>query len=445
MTWKVVDSKATGNSHLTEGKPCQDYVSFWQSPDGHLGIGVVADGASSAKHSDQGAEIAVKCTINYLEQELKGSKSHCPIKDQETANNFFMKLLEEVKKELENQANNNRYSVKELACTLLVFIASQHWLAAMQVGDGLIVIRQKNCDAYQLLLNPDKGEFIHSTTFVTSSNAKTQMQVFFNNKIKLDFICVATDWCENIAVTQPKNWQPFTDFFKPLEDCVLTNEIEIAKTEIATFLKSELVNKKTDDDKTLLLCVWDDSPPDQPKAPQKTKPVAVCTDNIYGAENHKQQAKDGIRSGKKREKTKNLVSLISLGLNLVAVMGILIIANQLKQPVPMSYSINTIDRRPTPINLKTPISSISIDVWVLTSLRSLDKKKKTITTDEQSPTFIYSLADEPSKISRGQLPIGFLPSGTYPYVEAKIVKDPYWDSSSEKKQCWVKLKMNLSN
>jgi|JFJP01.1.fsa_nt_gi hypothetical protein len=444
MTWKVIHSSAIGNSHLRKKKPCQDYVSYCKFLDGHLVIGVVADGSSSAKHSDKGAEIAVKCTIHYLQHRLNISKLQCQIKDQDTANIFFIELLKIVQKNLENQANNNSYSLKDFACTLLVFIAHPDWLAAMQVGDGLIVVRQNNCDTYQLLFKPDKGEFINYTTFVTSSNARDKMQIFYQT-INLDFIFAATDWCENIAVTQLSNWKPLTDFFQPLENCVLTNEREIGKTQIDTFLNSERVNKETDDDKTLLLCVWDDSPPDQPKAPQETEPVAVGNDNIYGAENHEQQAKDGIWSGKKRERIKNLVLLISLGLNLVAVMGILIIANQFKQPVPMSYSINTIDRRPTPINLKTPISSISIDVWVLTSLPSLDKKKKTITTDEQSPTFIYSLADEPSKISRVQLPIGFLPSGTYPYVEAKIVKDPYWDSSSEKKQRWVKLKMNLSN
>jgi hypothetical protein len=444
MTWKVIHSSAIGNSHLREKKPCQDYVSFWQSPDGHLLIGVVADGASSAKHSDKGAKIAVRCTIKYLRNRLKISQFSDLIKDHDTANNFFIDLLINVQKKLETQAKNNSYSVKEFACTLLVFIASPDWLAAMQVGDGLIVIRQNNCQDYELLFQPDKGEFINYTTFVTSSNAVEKMQIFCQ-EIQLDFLCAATDWCENIAVTQLSNWKPLTDFFQPLENCVLTNEREIGKTQIDTFLNSERVNKETDDDKTLLLCVWDDSPPDQTKAPQETEPVAVSDDNIYGDQNHEQPAKDRIRSGKKREQIKNLVLLISLGLNLVAVMGILIIANQLKQPVPMSYSINTIDRRPTPINLKTPISSISIDVWVLTSLPSLDTKKKTITTDEQYPTWIYSLADEPSKISRVQLPIGFLPSGTYPYVEAKIVKDPSWDSRAEKKQRWVKLKMNLSN
>lgn len=407
MTWKVIHSRAIGNSHLREEKPCQDYASFCTFLDGHLLLGVVADGASSAKHSDQGAEIAVKCTIQYLQQRLEISKFQCPIKDQETAKNFFIKLLETVKKELEKQANNNKYLVKDLACTLLVFIASPDWLAAMQVGDGLIVIRENNREYYELFFKPDKGEFINYTTFVTSSNAKTQMQVFFDNKIKLDFICAATDWCENIAVAQQKTWQPLTEFFKPLEDCVLTNEREIAETKIDTFLKSERVNKETDDDKTLLLCVFDDSQ-QLIKKPRKL---------IIHSKNQKKPIQNRF--------------LIILVMNLVAIFVISILVYQLKQPVLTGYSIDSIDGRRIPITLNQ-----KQDVWVLTPLNLLDKKNKTITVANEKLPSIY-LVDVPSPKLLAQTPLGYLPAGTYRYYEAKNF-DRFYPESPHR---WVRLKM----
>ncbi|MFB2917875.1 PP2C family serine/threonine-protein phosphatase [Aerosakkonema funiforme] len=402
MTWKVIDSNVIGNSHLRQGKPCQDYVGFCNSLDGHLLIGVVADGASSAKHSDKGAEIAVKCAIKYLDEKLKMSNLQCPIKDNITANNFFMQLLEIVKEALEKKANNNRYPVKELACTLIVFIASPDWLAAMQVGDGFIVIRQNNHKDYNLLFKPNKGEFINCTTFVTSRNAGDNMQVFCN-KINLDFICAATDWCENIAVTQLQNWQPLTGFFKPLEDCVLTNEKEINKSKIDSLLNSELVNNETDDDKTLLLCVWDDSQ------------LIVESKRINNA---------------------FLISVVIKSIALLVILFLLFLIYKLKQPVATSYFVNDIAEIPIPITLEK--KPLSIDVWVLTSLELLDKEKKTITVTKEATSPIY-LVNVPSQKQLDSFRFGYLHPGTYRYFDAKKIDRFY----PEAPQRWVLIKMSI--
>lgn len=433
MTWKVVHSRATGNSHLRKGKPCQDYVSSCKILDGHLVIGVVADGSSSAKHSDKGAEIAVKCTIHYLQQRLNISKLQCPIKDQDTANIFFIELLKFVQKNLENQANNNSYSLKDFACTLLVFIAHPDWLAAMQVGDGLIVIRQNNCDTYQLLFKPDKGEFINYTTFVTSSNARDKMQIFYQT-INLDFIFAATDWCENIAVTQLQNWQPLTEFFKPLEGSVLTKKKEISQAEIDALLKSDLVNKETDDDKTLLLCVWDNSKLlGEPKITEENQ-AFVDVPNIYPSEKIKKHRK--ATKPHRNNKLINKPFLISVAINLVALLIILFLTYKLKQPVATSYFVKDIDGRPTPIALEK--KPLTINLWVLTSLESLDKKQKIITVTKES-TFPFYLVDMPSPKLLKQTPSGYLPIGIYHYFDGKRL-DQFHPEIPHR---WVLIKINI--
>ena len=39
---------------------------------------------------------------------------------------------------LQQQADSKDYSVNDLACTLLVFVATPYWVAAMQLGMDLL-------------------------------------------------------------------------------------------------------------------------------------------------------------------------------------------------------------------------------------------------------------------------------------------------------------------
>lgn len=155
---------------------------------------------------------------------------------------------------MQTKALRDSYSVNDLACTLLVFIATPNWISAMQIGDGFIVVHPEE-EEYQLLFPPDKGEFINETTFVTSVNALNDMQVCVKPG-KQRFICASTDGLERVAI-QMNNWTPFPPFFKPLEEylCETTNP-EKEDEYIRNFLESDRLNAHTNDDKTLLLCLY---------------------------------------------------------------------------------------------------------------------------------------------------------------------------------------------
>ena len=127
----------------------------------------------------------------------------------------------------------------------------------MQIGDGFIVARLREGED-QLLFTPDKGEFINETTFVTSANAINEMRVrVLPGQQK--FICASTDGLERVAIRM-SDWTPFPPFFQPLEEYMVeTSHPEQEDEYIKNFLDSERLNAKTDDDKTLLLCLYDDS------------------------------------------------------------------------------------------------------------------------------------------------------------------------------------------
>lgn len=255
MQWQVVGSSAIGTKHITRGTPCQDAVDYEIIPGGQIIIGAVSDGMGSARRSDVGSKLAVKTALSQMKSTRCWQNQP---KNDEQAREIFRSVLGTIKATLKQEAENEGYSVEDLDCTLLAFVATPKWLAAMQVGDGQIVVRPKG-ENYQLLFMPDKDEYTNVTTPVTSSDALEKMQVCVKSG-SYEFICAATDGIENISLVKPENWKPFEGFFKPLEQQIMLskNSITHKKKEIEIFLNSEQINKNTDDDKTLLLCAYSD-------------------------------------------------------------------------------------------------------------------------------------------------------------------------------------------
>jgi hypothetical protein len=254
MNWKAVAHSSIGVLHQQHGMPCQDYAKYRFLRDGII-IGAVADGAGSAKFSDLGAWLAVEVSLTYLMGKfIQKQRRYQKQLSREEAQECFTQLLESrIVNRFRQKAHQRNCSVSDLACTLLCFIATPHWTAAMQIGDGFLVVRQKN-EAYQLLFSPDKGEFANETTFVTSTNASADMQVQVIPS-SIEFICAATDGLERVAL-RISDWTPFPPFFYPLNEYLEeTPNPQHDKAYLKNFLDSERLNQKTQDDKTLLLCL----------------------------------------------------------------------------------------------------------------------------------------------------------------------------------------------
>ncbi|NJP12316.1 MAG: protein phosphatase 2C domain-containing protein [Leptolyngbyaceae cyanobacterium RU_5_1] len=259
MTWKAVARSAIGTSHQRQYLPCQDYGS-----DRILGdviMGAIADGAGSAKHADTGAKLAVETVLDLLVRteewfhERHGSWRSLPHPpSQEQANKLFTKVVAKARSVLQKHATHNGYSVDDLACTLLAFVATPAWIAAMQIGDGFIVVRPQKGD-YQLIFRPDKGEYANQTTFVTSTTALDELQVRVLSG-QQTFICASTDALERVAI-RLSDWTVFPPFFKPLEEYLQeTQHPEQEDTYLLNFLESDRLSARTDDDKTLLLGLY---------------------------------------------------------------------------------------------------------------------------------------------------------------------------------------------
>jgi hypothetical protein len=293
MSWKAIARSAIGTSHQHQSMPCQDYGDY-KILDRTI-IGVVADGAGSAKYSDLGAKLTVNTVLeefarldpltikqliiaassvsettnqtslvkkswNFLEKIDRKQTATVNIAlspNEQQARQFFGEIIARVVIALKEQAEKENYPLEDLACTLLIVIATPDGIAAMQIGDGFITVRYPETSP-QLLFPPDKGEYINETTFVTSSNALTEMRVIVQPR-QPEFICASTDGLERLAI-QVSDWTPFAPFFNPLEQYLReTENLEESDEYLMSFLNSDRLNARTDDDKTLFLCMYDKS------------------------------------------------------------------------------------------------------------------------------------------------------------------------------------------
>ncbi|MCT7979599.1 PP2C family serine/threonine-protein phosphatase [Laspinema olomoucense] len=264
MTWKAIAESAIGTSHQRQQIVCQDAGDYVVV--GNILIGAVADGAGSATYSDIGSKLAVKSVISYLTAWVKWRKNqfkfkslNFPLSEQE-AEKIFIKTLSKVLSEL-NEETKKGYALKDLACTLLVVIATPQWIAAMQIGDGFIVIRAEESDTYQLLFQPEEKEYPNVSTFVTSNDVYNKMR-FRIISGQQKFISVSTDGLERLAIDMKdlSNCMASNNFFKPFEEGITTRSQQEETESLQHWLNSPEVNAKTDDDKTLLVCLFESGP-----------------------------------------------------------------------------------------------------------------------------------------------------------------------------------------
>ena len=152
---------------------------------------------------------------------------------------------------VEAEASVREASVRDLASTLIVVVATPELIATAQIGDGAIIISDKQ-DNLVALTVPQSGEFINQTTFLISPEALDTAQVnIWNGNVAN--LAMFSDGLQMLALKMPSG-SPHIPFFHPLFGFVsqLTDET-LAKEELERFLKSPRVTQRTDDDLTILL------------------------------------------------------------------------------------------------------------------------------------------------------------------------------------------------
>jgi serine/threonine protein phosphatase PrpC len=248
-SWHIAGASVMGTSHqhMMPPRGCDDVCSWQYLPESSLVI-AVADGAGSASHAAEGATEAVQSAMDVAKDAV--TRAQIPT-DHETWNNMLHALLSTAQKRIGALACFP-LTPGDYATTLLTVVITPLWLAALQVGDGAIILRY-NDERIEAATWPTKGEFVNETTFITSSRAHDDAQIIIMPSTEIRGVALMTDGIELISLDMTNHIAsaPFFAPFFALMDAEGTSSEKEAT--IRSFLQSERVNGRTDDDKTLVL------------------------------------------------------------------------------------------------------------------------------------------------------------------------------------------------
>ncbi|MDW3206997.1 MAG: PP2C family serine/threonine-protein phosphatase [Alphaproteobacteria bacterium] len=253
MSWMAALDYRQGASHRRAGIPCQDFGRL-TLPDENTVIAAFADGAGSARHSHLGARAAVDAALPWIRSRiaeapgLHGAVSSLP------SERLFDGLLEAVQSAVRATANDNRLSYEDLACTLTVVAMAPNGVTVGQIGDGIVVARLSRQD-YTLLIEPDRGEYVNETSFVTDGDAADRLRIR-SLEGPVRFVSAATDGLAAVSVDNRAR-TPHAPFFSPIDrfTCQSDSPMEVHEG-IREFLGSERLSAKVEDDLMLMVCGW---------------------------------------------------------------------------------------------------------------------------------------------------------------------------------------------
>ncbi|MEX5710641.1 PP2C family serine/threonine-protein phosphatase [Parafrankia sp. FMc6] len=256
MTWRVIARSEAGTSHIKRSLPCDDdcLIAQYRLPCGdELLAVVVADGAGSAEHGGEGAQVAIAAVAAALQSRLGESEI--------TLDASLAEILVAAAHDgIASRATNDNLQPRDFACTLLgVLAAPKLGTMAFQIGDGGIVLDVGN--GLELAVVPMAGEYANMTHFVTQENFREVLAVRTFDSLATK-IAAFTDGLQRIALdlaTDTPHEPFFRLFFEKLEeDSLEDEEVLLDKLSLALgrFLQGPQVNERTDDDKTLAIAVW---------------------------------------------------------------------------------------------------------------------------------------------------------------------------------------------
>lgn len=244
--WKYAGASVIGTSHL--GKPdgvCQDAHVCTYLEDFDTLVCVVSDGAGSASHSDRGARLACETVVRAISQ-----SNRARIHEHE----FALETLATIRGQLQAASEEAGLSIRDFACTLLVAIAHPGLLTSWQIGDGAICFRAKAESDFQYVFWPVKGEYANVTTFVTDPTADSELE-FDNAEVEIGDVALFSDGLERLILdfALGEVHSAFLQGLIPYLRREPPGRLTGIEKHMEEFLASERINKRTDDDKTLIL------------------------------------------------------------------------------------------------------------------------------------------------------------------------------------------------
>jgi hypothetical protein len=246
--WRVVGASVAGTLHQKLDLPCQDAHAWRILPHGLIAISL-ADGAGTVNRAADGATRAADCAVEVLAESLSQGLPQ----DAAGLEDLVMEAFLQARQSLVALAEAEALPLNAFATTLTCVAAAADWLAVGQVGDGVVVVGERDGDLV-LAAEPQRGEYVNETCFLTMETSLDQMEVRVENR-PVDHLIIMSDGLSRLALNLPV-YKPHRPFFDPLlAFAAQTHDSALAAQQLAAFLTSDRVCERTDDDKTLVLAV----------------------------------------------------------------------------------------------------------------------------------------------------------------------------------------------
>jgi hypothetical protein len=251
--WRYAGASVAGASHATLGTPCQDAHACALLPDKAGGsnlVAIVSDGAGSAARSAEGAACACAAFIAGAARRLGGA---C-IGD--LAEEDVRALIGEVRSALVDHAREAGAPLADFACTLLGALIGERAAVFCQIGDGaMIYANPDDPDAWSWVFWPQRGEYANATSFVTDADAVAAVEVALHRD-RVEEAALFSDGVEKLVLhyeTRSVHAPFFAAMFPPIRGSAGSGEAPDLSSALSAYLDTPAINRKTDDDKTLIL------------------------------------------------------------------------------------------------------------------------------------------------------------------------------------------------
>ena len=247
--WRHIAQSLQGPSHLKDETPCQDSHRVQVLGEGSSAtlIACIADGAGSAKRSDEGSAIACNTVIEKAVLYFDSNAGFSGLDREE-----MVRWCEEIRARIRKVAGEADRPARDFATTICVAIIGPEMSYFLQLGDGAIILGRDSL--YGIVFWPQMGEYANSTNFLTSEEYQNQLE-FVAVKSCCSKIALMTDGLERLAL-KFESQLPHVPFFDPLFRALeKTDDVDGLNAGLRSFLASDSIHNRTDDDKTLVLAI----------------------------------------------------------------------------------------------------------------------------------------------------------------------------------------------
>ena len=229
---------------------CQDagFCTVIVTADGsEILIASLADGAGSAPQSQHGAAMTVAA---FQRDFAAAAQDAAGLDGIDRA--FVLRWLAQTQDAIRAEASAAGAQAKDYACTLLGAVITAQAALYVQIGDGAIVTDA--AEGYDYVFWPQHGEFANSTFFVTMEDAATIIQVERRDGAVQEF-AMFSDGLERLVLdmtARTVHAPALRPVFHWLAATGAAPDDQPSEVVVA-YLNSANVNRRTDDDKTLIM------------------------------------------------------------------------------------------------------------------------------------------------------------------------------------------------